>query len=125
MASRADVVARKEYCPHCGKNVPKSTFYRHRSKFYDPVRRCWPGSSQKQITSDSDSDDFHFSDKDEAMEFEGTEPAVVPSSPLQAAPTSKLLVIVQMGVVALPVIVKYTSSVIELFSIAHAYCRLF
>ena len=32
---------RLKYCPHCDAEVPKTTFYRHREKYYDVVKRVW------------------------------------------------------------------------------------
>lgn len=44
------------FCPHCGDTVPKSTFYRHRSRFYDPVSGIWnddtPSSTAAALSTD-------------------------------------------------------------------------
>jgi len=32
---------RLKYCPHCGAEVPKSTYYRHRDKYFDVVKKVW------------------------------------------------------------------------------------
>lgn len=32
---------RQIFCPHCKSVVPKSSYYRHRSMYYDVVSQCW------------------------------------------------------------------------------------
>lgn len=38
---------RMVFCIHCDSKVPKSTYYRHREEFFDPVTNVWrlPGST--------------------------------------------------------------------------------
>ena len=37
-----EAVSRREmFCPHCNSMVPKSTYYRHRSMYYNVVSQCW------------------------------------------------------------------------------------
>ena len=33
--------SRSIFCPHCDEEVPKSTFYRHRDKYFDPLSSEW------------------------------------------------------------------------------------
>ena len=35
----------KHYCPHCNDYLPKSTFYRHRDSFFNPVSIKWLSES--------------------------------------------------------------------------------
>lgn len=35
------VKRRRNYCKHCESHVSKSTFYRHKSQFYDVSTRTW------------------------------------------------------------------------------------
>ena len=32
---------RMMFCVHCDSEVPKSTYYRHREEFFDPVTNVW------------------------------------------------------------------------------------
>ena len=34
-------VSRRVYCGHCHKQIPKSSFYRHRNRYYDHVTGEW------------------------------------------------------------------------------------
>ena len=36
------------YCEHCSKEVPKSTYYRHRSEFYDEATQKWRTCASKR-----------------------------------------------------------------------------
>ena len=29
------------FCPHCEQYLTKSTFYRHRREFYNPITKTW------------------------------------------------------------------------------------
>ena len=69
------------YCSHCMKNVPKSTFYRHRNRFFDPVSGLWNRDSAKVAEQAPDVD------PPEPMELDGSQQPVDP-----AAHDSKYLV---------------------------------
>lgn len=63
--------SRELYCQHCHQTVTKSTFYRHRSKYYDPISDVWrndPAAEEAQGIVDEDHQDC--SDDDMLMEVE-------------------------------------------------------
>jgi len=40
--SRKGNVSRRElFCPHCDYLIPKTTYYRHREQFYNPIQEVW------------------------------------------------------------------------------------
>ena len=41
------------YCPHCLRDVPKSTYYRHRAEFYDEVAENWLLSRDSNVSTDN------------------------------------------------------------------------
>ena len=45
---------RMVFCVHCDSDVPKSTYYRHREEFFDPVTNVWrlPGSTNFSSNDD-------------------------------------------------------------------------
>ena len=42
---------REIFCVHCGCNVSKSTFYRHRAEFFDPVNNVWSLSPNDHVSN--------------------------------------------------------------------------
>ena len=55
------------YCPHCNKDVSKSTWYLHHNQFFDPVTKSWrrdvnTGGGQKEEY------DFDFGPESSASE---------------------------------------------------------
>lgn len=50
------------YCPHCEREVSKSTWYVHHRKFYDEGRKTWQKVPSLTATPDQD---FDFSSSDE------------------------------------------------------------
>lgn len=53
------------YCPHCGEQVSKSTYYRHRATYYDTVLETWmtrDGGNSAPGTDASASHDTSYSD---------------------------------------------------------------
>ncbi len=52
------------YCPHCKKEVSKSTWYRHYANFFDSTTESWEKSKP------SESADFNFST--DSSDEEGT-----------------------------------------------------
>ena len=54
------VKRRRNYCEHCESHVSKSTFYRHKSQFYDVSTRTWIKASDAHVeccSSSLDSED--------------------------------------------------------------------
>jgi len=54
------VKRRRNYCEHCESHVSESTFYRHKSQFYDVSTRTWIKASEAHIeccSSSLDSED--------------------------------------------------------------------
>ena len=46
----------KVFCDHCKDFVGRSTYYRHRSRYYDPRKKSWVSAlEQRSQTSSSDS----------------------------------------------------------------------
>ena len=41
MSARSERQWRPIFCPHCGSSVSKSTYYRHRDRYYDPIADKW------------------------------------------------------------------------------------
>ena len=58
------------YCPHCRRDVAKSTWYLHHSQFFDTNSNKWQlanlekNAVAKDQDSDASSDDFDFGDGD-------------------------------------------------------------
>lgn len=86
MASNAAAsLAREMHCPHCEKSVPKSTFYRHRSRFFDPVNAVWNGESPSVVLDAFDANSINSCKESgveqESMELEsGQQPSPTHSS---------------------------------------------
>lgn len=64
------VKVRRKLCPHCGEFVTKSTYYCHKSRFFDKHTKTWQiehvTSSRRSSCSDStDSDSTTTSDESE------------------------------------------------------------
>ena len=50
------IKVRRIFCPHCGEWVTKSTFYRHKNKFFNNRTKTWienVGASRRSSCSDS------------------------------------------------------------------------
>lgn len=47
----------KQYCPHCDKEVSKSTWYRHYSSFYDHSTSSWEKRKEPDFCFSSSSSD--------------------------------------------------------------------
>jgi len=41
---------RLKYCPYCDVEVPKTTYYRHRDKYFDVVKKVCQTSSRVMYT---------------------------------------------------------------------------
>ena len=41
----------RKFCKHCNTVVSKSTYYRHREEFFDPVTRIWRSSKHNEMTN--------------------------------------------------------------------------
>lgn len=52
------------HCPHCRKNVSKSTWYRHYAEFYNAETESW---KEEDINPDSDFNFSESSDNDEVV----------------------------------------------------------
>ena len=48
------------YCPHCCKEVPKSTYYVHYKRFYDKHRKSWQLESKQAPSKPVREPDFDF-----------------------------------------------------------------
>ena len=73
------VKRRRSYCEHCETDVSKSTFYRHKSRFFDVSTGTWIKASEAHIDSYSSSS----SDSEEDRSFHGDcfgEPEVILAS---------------------------------------------
>ena len=42
------------YCEHCKESVSHSTYYRHRSKYYDEVANAWCRDDEQVDSEDSE-----------------------------------------------------------------------
>ena len=50
--SRKGNVSRRElFCPHCDCLIPKTTYYRHREQFYDPIQEVWLSAVELNTTT--------------------------------------------------------------------------
>ena len=58
------------YCPHCEREVSKSTWYVHHKKFYDEGRKTWRKVPSLTATPDQDFD-FGSSDENENVDEGG------------------------------------------------------
>ena len=47
----------KVFCDHCQRFVGRSTYYRHRARYYDQRGKAWICHNQEKTDSSSDSDD--------------------------------------------------------------------
>ena len=56
----------KVYCPHCKKDVSKSTYYDHYSKFYNKESRSWQLMAKQPSTSNEPDFDFGKVEVEEA-----------------------------------------------------------
>ena len=57
-SASARVKARRKLCPHCGEFVTKSTFYRHKSKFFNKHTKIWVSAGcPERCSSDSSGSD--------------------------------------------------------------------
>ena len=52
-SSKAQRTRIKHLCGHCNQLLPKSTFYRHKDTFYNPVSRQWNTGTVK-LSNDVD-----------------------------------------------------------------------
>ena len=41
----------RKFCKHCNTVVSKSTYYRHREEYFDPVTRKWLSSEDNEMTN--------------------------------------------------------------------------
>ena len=48
---KGNVSRRQLFCPHCDWLVPKSTYYRHREQFYDPIQDVWSAVKVNRTTT--------------------------------------------------------------------------
>lgn len=67
------------YCPHCEREVSKSTWYVHRKKFYDEGRKTWRKVASLTATPDQDFD-FGSSDENENVDEGGELHTDVPAA---------------------------------------------
>ena len=58
------VKTRRRFCPHCEDFVTKSTFYRHKSKFFDKHTKTWnhDENTGRLVDSESSSESIDESD---------------------------------------------------------------
>ena len=61
------------YCVHCEKNLPASTYYRHREEFYNPANQHWQKltSERSQETFSSESNDEENDSELPGCDFQG------------------------------------------------------
>ena len=71
--------AKKLFCPHCNTHVPKSTWYRHFSRYYDSSSGTWKTTNARL---EADFDFGSDSDCEEIDNAEASTPDSVPSSDL-------------------------------------------
>ena len=64
----------KVFCDHCQGFVGRSTYYRHRSKFYDQRRKPWTFPTEEITDSSSDSESVIVPDTQESVTVDSEEP---------------------------------------------------
>ena len=47
-------VSRQIFCPHCNSMLPKSTYYRHRSMYYNVISQCWSSAKFDSLNEEWD-----------------------------------------------------------------------
>ena len=78
MAEAAPVTAPKRRkrpsleCGHCGEVVSKSTYYRHKQKFYNPATKKWKLCDQQDSESSSGEDCGSYEEGSEISEWKET-----------------------------------------------------
>ena len=95
-----DSSSRKIFCVHCDSVVSKSTYYRHRAQFFDPVNNVWnlkqsdhvihmentntaPEASQRVILSE---DICEYSAAMESLERSGSDMSIHEKPPESIVP---------------------------------------
>ena len=59
---KGDVSARPTmFCTHCEQYLAKSTFYRHRRKFYNPITKTWEKHKKTTVLAEKTSVTDHCS----------------------------------------------------------------
>ena len=53
----------KLYCPHCNKEVLKSTWYTHHSRFFNPTTKPWDKHYMYKIPFDFRSAEIHHDER--------------------------------------------------------------
>ena len=58
--------ARRIFCPHCEDFVTKSTFYRHKIKFFNKHTKTWNENTGRSVDSESsDESDLTWEDRND------------------------------------------------------------
>ena len=42
----SESISKRKFCFHCNDYVPKTTFYRHREQYFDPITQVWTLSEE-------------------------------------------------------------------------------
>ena len=44
----SESLLKRKFCFHCNDYVPKTTFYRHREQYFDPITQVWTLSEENE-----------------------------------------------------------------------------